>query len=98
MVYRPANPPAPPTPCLGVCVLTHLLLGVDGWTRRGTGWGGDRGVCDPAHFLGTMMVAVFVSFPPRGTAPPRIDSGRFARARVDSGGLVVFCLQHYNLG
>ena len=69
MVYRPANPPAPPTPCLGVCVLTHLLLGVDGWTRRGTGWGGDRGVCDPAQFLGTMMVAVVVSFP-RGAPHP----------------------------
>ena len=26
-----------------------------------------------------------------------IDSGRFARARVDSGGLVVFCVQLYNL-
>ena len=70
MVYRPANPPAPPTLCLGVCVLTHLLLGVDGWTRRGTGWGGDRGVCDPAQFLGTMIVAVFVSFPRGAPHPP----------------------------
>ena len=68
MVYRPANPPAPPIPCLGVCVLTHLLLGVDGWTRRGTGWGGDRGVCDPAQLLGTMIVMV-VSFALRNPHP-----------------------------
>ena len=43
----------------------HWLCGARRWhwTRRGKGRGGDRGVCDPAHFLGTMMVAVFVSFP-----------------------------------
>ena len=93
MVYRPANPPAPPIPCLGVCVLTHLLLGVDGWTRRGTGWGGDRGVCDPAQLLGTMtMIAVFVV--PRASAPPRIDPGLFARARVDLGVVFVFICNH----
>ena len=88
MVYRPANPPAPPALFLGASVLTRLLLGVDGRTRRGKGRGGDRGGCDPAHCLGTM--AMIVLFLKRATAPPGIDSGRFARARVDSGGLIVF--------
>ena len=49
MVYRPANPPAPPALFLGASVLTRLLLGVDGQARRGKGRGGDRGVCDPAQ-------------------------------------------------
>ena len=31
---------------------------------------GDRGVCDPAQFLGIMMVAVFVSFPRGAPHPP----------------------------
>ena len=55
------------------------------------------GVCDPAHCLGTMVMIVLFLVK-RATAPPGIDSGRFASARVDSGGLVVFCVQHRNLG
>ena len=99
MVYRPANPPAPPALFLrDGSVLTRLLLGVDGQTRRGKGRGGDRGVCDPAQLPRYYDGDRLFVFSPRGTAPPGIDSGRFASARVDSGGLVVFCVQLNNLG
>ena len=57
------------------------------------------GFVTPHNFLGIIMMAAFVfCLIPRGSAPPGIDSGRFASARVDSGGLVVFCVQQYNLG
>ena len=90
MVYRPANPPAPPP-----FSLVRLSLPVSCWESTGgraevKGGGVTGGFVTPHNFLGTMIVAVLVWFSPRGTAPPGIDSGRFARARVDSGGLVVF--------
>ena len=94
------NPPGPPPPSS----LARLSSPVFCWESSGgraevKGGGVTGGVCDPAHYLGTMMVAVRLCvFSPRGTAPPGIDSGRFASARVDSGGLVVFRLQHHNLG
>ena len=73
MAYRPATPPAPPGLFLGACPIARLLLG-DVWgTRRGTGWVGDRGVCDPVHAT-TMMI---VMFPGGGTPTKR---GRFVSA------------------
>ena len=99
MVYRPATPPAPPALFRGASVLTRILLGVDGWTRCGKGRGGDRGVCDPAHYLGTMMVIVCLSFP-RGA--PRPPESTLAVSPVLESILGVwfvgFCLQHYNVG
>ena len=71
--------------------LTHLLLGVDGWddAEYMRGGGVDRGVCDPAQLLGTMIMRSLFFVLSRGRPhPPRIDPGLFARARVDLG--VVF--------
>ena len=95
---QPTRKPPPPILCFGVCVLTHLLLAVDGWTRRGTGWGGDRGVCDPAQCLGTMAIAVFVGVSPRVSAPPEIDPGFFASVRFDFGGLFLCATSQQRLG
>ena len=67
----PQTPRPPPALFLGASVLTRLLLGVDGRTHRGKGRGGDRGVCDPAHCLGTMIVAVCVFVFPAGLRTPR---------------------------
>ena len=87
MVYRPATPPALPIPHLGVCVLTHLLLGVDGGHAETRGRG-VTGVCDPAQLLDSMMVVV-VLFSPRESAPPELTLAFFASARVDLGVVVV---------
>ena len=90
MVYRPANPPAPPAPFFARPSSPVSCWESTGGRAEGKGGGVTGGFVTPRNVLGTMMVAVLVFLFPRGTAPPGIDSGRFARARVDSGGLVVF--------
>ena len=65
----PRPPPPRPFPWC-ICPVPVSLLGVDGRTRRGKGWGGDRGVCDPAHCLGIMIVASSVFCFPRGSPHP----------------------------
>ena len=63
--------------------------------RHGVG-GGDRGVCDPAQLLGTMIVMV-VSFALRESAPPELTLA-FSPELGSIRGLFCFCVQHYNLG
>ena len=93
----PQTPRPPPALFLGASVLTRLLLGVDGRTHRGKGRGGDRGVCDPAHCLGTMiMIVCFLS---SGTPQPP-ESTLAVSPELESilGVWLFFCVQHYNLG
>ena len=66
------KPPGPPALFLGASVLTRLLLGVDGQTRRGKGRGGDRGFVTPHNYLGTMMVIACLSFPRGAPHPPEL--------------------------
>ena len=77
------NPPGPPPiPCLGACVLTHFLLGVDGWTPEARGGGLTGGLVTRTTSRHYDCDRYFLS---RGNPHPRIDPGLFARARVDLG-------------